>query len=81
MPLIRKNAVQGHLIPQTATRPRGPFPPEILAQPKMQNDYDYMESSYESTDELLKIFRCKDCKELLYEDETPNHDCIQEEEK
>ena len=38
MPVIRKFAVQGHAVPHGYQRPRGPFPPAILAQTRVVDD-------------------------------------------
>ena len=44
MPLIRKFAVQGHAVPSVAHSPRGPFPLEVLAQPKMEYEEQHPDS-------------------------------------
>jgi len=77
MPLIRKFAVQGHAIPKTAHRPRGPFPPEVLAQTKVAYDYESSDSLHEALDDV-RMFRCKDCGDVLYADELETHECEEE---
>jgi hypothetical protein len=80
MPLIRKFAVQGHAIPSGAHSPRGPFPPEIFAQnPRAEDEYPHSDSLHEALDDV-RMFRCRYCEDVLYEDELDNHDCNQEEE-
>jgi hypothetical protein len=80
MPLIRKFAVQGHAVPNGYSSPRGPFPPEIFAQnPRAEDEFPHSDSLHEALDNI-RMFRCKDCNDILYEDELHTHDCNQEEE-
>lgn len=74
MGLIRKFAVQGHEVPKAAYRPHGPFPPEILAQTRVARDTEYGDSLHEALDDV-RMFRCRDCGEILYEDELSIHEC------
>ncbi|CAB4123703.1 hypothetical protein UFOVP45_10 [uncultured Caudovirales phage] len=75
MPLIRKFAVQGHAVPATAHRPYGPFPPEVLAQTRVvYDDSEHSDSLHSALDDV-RMFRCKDCTEVLYEDELDEHVC------
>jgi hypothetical protein len=77
MPVIRKFAVQGHAVPNGYTRPLGPFPPEVLAQNPRSYEPENSDSLHEALDDV-RMFRCRNCDEILYEDETPNHDCESE---
>ena len=77
MALIRKFAVQGHDVPKAAYRPHGPFPPEILAQTRVVRDTEYGDSLHEALDDV-RMFRCRDCGEILYEDELSIHECEEE---
>jgi hypothetical protein len=80
MPLIRKFAVQGHPVPSGAHSPRGPFPPEIFARnPVARDDSTHSDSLHEALDDV-RMFRCRYCADVLYEDELDTHDCNQEEE-
>jgi hypothetical protein len=80
MPVIRKFAIQGHAVPNGYTSPRGPFPPEVLAQnPRAYETPQHSDSLHEALDDV-RMFRCRECEEILYEDELNNHDCNQEEE-
>jgi hypothetical protein len=74
MPLIRKFAVQGHAIPRTAHAPRGPFPPEVLAQAGVSYDNTHGESLHPALDDV-RLFRCRACGTLVGEDELSEHDC------
>ena len=74
MPLIRKFAVQGHAVPSVAHSPRGPFSPEVLAQPKMEYEEQHPDSLHVGFDNI-RFFRCRDCEEVLLETELTNHDC------
>jgi hypothetical protein len=79
MPLIRKFAVQGHAVPNGYQRPLGPFPAEVLAQnPRAYGDFDHSDSLHESLDDV-RMFRCRDCGDILYEEELDSHDCESEE--
>jgi hypothetical protein len=77
MALIRKFAVQGHEIPKTAYRPHGPFPPEVLAQTRVVQGEHHSDSLHEALDDV-HMFRCKDCGDVLYEDELSIHECEEE---
>jgi hypothetical protein len=77
MALVRKFAVQGHVVPKTAYRPHGPFPPEVLAQSRVEHEDYHSDSLHEALDDV-RMFRCRDCDEILYEDELPIHECEEE---
>jgi hypothetical protein len=78
MPLIRKFAKQGHAVPNGAYRAQGPFPPELYASSPVVSDYeDYGDSLHEALDDV-RMFRCKECVEILYEDELEEHECEEE---
>jgi hypothetical protein len=74
MPIIRKFAVQGHEVPKSSYRPHGPFPPEVLAQTRVVYDQDHGDSLHEALDDV-RLFKCKDCGDILTQDELTNHDC------
>jgi hypothetical protein len=77
MPLIRKFAVQGHAVPSVVHSPRGPFPPEVLAQPEMTVDEYHSDSLHVGLDDV-RFFKCKDCEEVLLENELDTHECEEE---
>ena len=79
MPLIRKFAVQGHPVPNGYTGARGPFPPELYLTPRSGDAPERSDSLHEALDDV-RMFRCRDCGEILYEEELPTHVCKQEEE-
>jgi hypothetical protein len=74
MPLIRKFAVQGHDVPKTAYRPHGPFPPEVLAQSRVAYEQQHADSLHEALDDV-RMFRCKYCGDVLYEEQLSIHEC------
>lgn len=74
MKVIRKFAIQGHDVPLTSHAPRGPFPPEVLAQPKMQVTEDHSDSLHSGLDEV-KFFKCRDCQDILLGSELDDHEC------
>ena len=74
MPLIRKFAIQGHAIPSVAHSPRGPFPPEVLAQPRMGHNDQHSDSLHSGLDNT-RFFKCKDCHTVLETHELEDHDC------
>jgi hypothetical protein len=77
MGLVRKFAIQGHAIPSTVYRPHGPFPPEVLAQTRVVQEDLHSDSLHEALDDV-RMFRCKDCGDILYEDELSIHECEEE---
>jgi hypothetical protein len=72
--LIRKFAVQGHAIPKSSHTPRGPFPPEVLAGPQMEQDLEHADSLHVALDDV-RFFKCKDCERILEELELEEHQC------
>jgi hypothetical protein len=74
MKLIRKFAVQGHAIPKSSHTPRGPFPPEVLAGPQMEQDLEHADSLHVALDDV-RFFKCKDCERILEELELEEHQC------
>ena len=74
MKVIRKFAVQGHTVPSGAHSPRGPFPPEVLAQPQMDFGDQHSDSLHVGLDDI-RFFKCRACEEVLLETELTNHDC------
>lgn len=78
MGLIRKFAVQGHEVPKTAHRPLGPFPPEVLAQNGVVYNDEHSDSLHEAWDDV-RMFKCRVCGDVLYEDELIIHECEEEE--
>mgnify|MGYP003339921732 FL=1 len=74
MPIIRKFAIQGHAVPSQVHSPRGPFPPEVLAQPEVDME-DYDSDSLHPGLDNTRFFRCRACEEVLIETELINHDC------
>lgn len=78
MPIIRKFAVQGHSVPNGYQRALGPFPPEVLRQNPVVYNYEHSDSLHEALDDV-RMFRCKDCGDVLYKDELDSHECEEEE--
>ena len=74
MPVIRKFAIQGHEVPAYAHSPRGPFPPEVLAQPQMAESLEHGDSLHVGLDDV-RFFRCKGCNEVLESNELEEHNC------
>ena len=74
MTIIRKFAVQGHPVPSAVHSPRGPFPPEVLAQPQMEMGEHHSDSLHVGLDDI-RFFKCRACEEVLLETELNNHDC------
>lgn len=80
MPLIRKFAVQGHAVPSGPHAPQGPFPPELFqASEVVYDDAVHGDSVHEAYDDV-RLFRCKYCYDVLYEDELDTHECEEDEE-
>jgi hypothetical protein len=76
---------QGHPIPGKVTQPRGPFPPELLAEPKIIYEYDRqsdsgeedlpVEGTAQNNFKESKWFSCNACKLVLTESQTETHIC------
>lgn len=79
MPFIRKFAIQGHAVPRSSYMAHGPFPPEIFsANPRADMEHEHSDSLHEALDDV-RMFRCKDCRDVLYEDELDYHICEEDE--
>jgi hypothetical protein len=74
MPLIRKFAIQGHAIPAMAHSPRGPFPPEVLEQPRMAVEDYHSDSLHVGLDDV-RFFKCRNCDEIMLEEQLDTHEC------
>jgi len=74
MPIIRKFAVQGHQIPGSVYSPHGPFPPEVLAQSGVEYEEYQSDSLHEALDDF-RLFRCRDCGDILHEEQLTIHEC------
>ena len=85
MKIINRQAVQAHPFPDKVTAPRGPFSPEVLAEPKIIYDYDsaYSEdggdfaqgSTVQNNYNPPKYLRCSVCLVRVLETETTAHIC------
>ena len=74
MKVVRKFAIQGHAVPSSVHSPRGPFPPEVLAQPRVDYGENNSDSLHVGLDDT-RFFKCRACGEVLMETELTNHDC------
>jgi hypothetical protein len=79
MPIIRKDAVQGHYVPKGPYRAHGPFPAELYHAAPIEREFYDSDSLHESLDDV-RFFRCKFCGDVLYENELDSHDCESDEE-
>ena len=77
MPIIRKFAVQGHELPKGAYSPGNPFAPEITRNTGISYTDIHGDSLHEGLDDV-RLFRCKYCGNILYEDELVEHECDDE---
>jgi len=69
--------------------PQGPFPPEVLAQPKIIHEYDRqgddgniqgsLEGTAQDNFKPVKWFRCNYCSMLVGEAQLETHNCEDEE--
>lgn len=78
MRVLRRAALQGHEVPQTARRPQGPFPAELFrpgpiegVEPEEVNTYATAQNNY--ADPVW--VRCRLCGEVMMTDETDAHRC------
>jgi hypothetical protein len=80
MPVIRKFAIQGHDVPKHAYSARGlegAIDPKVTSQSSVYYDGEHGDSLHESFDDV-RLFRCKDCGNILYEGELKDHLCEDE---
>lgn len=72
---------QVHYVPPSATRPKGPFPPEVLAEPKVSYEYERegeeipVEGTAQNLFKETKWFRCNLCDMLVSESQIEIHIC------
>lgn len=78
MKIIRRPAVQGHEIPQTAHQPKGPFPAELFhsnpiesVEPDDADPWANAQNDYTSPTWL----RCRACGDVMTESEADTHEC------
>ena len=74
MKVIRQFAVQGHYVPTSSHAPRGPFPPEVLEKPQMDQSEYHADSLHVALDDV-RFFKCKECEEVLETAELEDHNC------
>ncbi len=73
MRITRKQAYQAHPTPSHAYYPpRDPLEPDITQQPQVVVEY-------EDSGEQEKVFKCKDCGDVVFESEVEMHECEEEE--
>lgn len=78
MRVIRRPAVQGHAIPQTAHNPQGPFPAEILAPTVVVTEAEEEIDPRANAQNFYRspsLVRCTLCGEIMTEDVTDSHVC------
>ena len=78
MRVIRTPAYQGHAVPKTAGHARGPFNPEILADPVIVVDEPEPEpygATAQNDYRGLKLYRCTYCGDTVTEEEIDAHYC------
>lgn len=76
---------QVHPVPTKVHQPKGPFPPEVLAEPKIVRDYikqaddggeqDSIEGTAQNNFQPTRWFRCNDCSMLVSEAQLETHSC------
>jgi len=67
MRITNKQAYQGHPTPSHAYYPpEDPLEPEITKEPEMVYDEEYTEE---------RVFKCKNCDDIVFESEIYEHDC------
>jgi hypothetical protein len=85
MRVTRHQAVQVHAVPSQATSPKGPFPPELLREPKIVVEYESQSpedgadfergATAQNNYRPPKYLRCKACLARVLETETALHVC------
>lgn len=76
---------QGHPVPEQATRPRGPFPPELFVRSPVVADYAPQpdgggdpipdDGTAQNNYRAYKWYRCRNCMSAVREDEIDQHRC------
>ena len=72
---------QGHPVPKSAGPAKGPFPPELYAQPEVITEYPPeiedvpVGGTAQNNFRPPKVFKCRDCDELVLEYNISNHIC------
>lgn len=80
MPIIRKFAVQGHSVPSRAYSPRGlegSIDDGVMSKPLLSIEDNHSDSLHVGLDNV-RFFKCKDCYEILLENDLDLHDCDDE---
>lgn len=85
MRIQRVATKQGHAVPPAAVAPRGPFPPELFATPKIVTDYEPQpdgggdpvpeEGTAQNLFQPIKWYRCRLCMEAVREQDLDSHFC------
>ena len=71
---LRKFARQGHAIPNSNRGFSGPFPPELLENPKVEYPDMHTDSLHPALDNT-RMFICRECQTVLEGTELELHDC------
>jgi len=76
---------QGHPVPNTVMQPRGPFPPELLEEPKVVYEYDKqaenggyevpIEGTAQNDYKEMRWFKCNYCLTVISENHLETHLC------
>lgn len=78
MRMIRRAAVQGHDVPQTAHQAQGPFPRELFAAPQVISVEPEDPATDITAQNLYRsehLVRCTTCGDVMREDQTKHHTC------
>ena len=85
MRVERIQTKQAHPVPSKVTSPRGPFPPEILAETRITHDYDRQSdgggedlplgSTAQNNFKPTRWFSCNDCNVIVSEAQLETHTC------
>ena len=87
MAIERIPTKQGHPVPSSAQPAKGPFPPDIFMRPEVVHDYyrpgqdDILDgATAQNQFRPPKVFKCRNCEELVLEHDIPKHECPEEDE-
>lgn len=78
MRVLRRAAVQGHEIPQTAHHPQGPFPSELFRPGPIEGVEETLPSTYATAQNNYQEpvwVRCRLCEDVMTSDQTDSHRC------
>jgi len=83
--IVRVATKQGHSVPASVTKPRGPFPPDLFRPTVIVTDYESQpdgggdvipeEGTAQNGFKQVKWYRCRLCMDAVAESDLESHFC------